>query len=270
MELFFISILVILIAVLLCCIVFVLYAFLDYELFKKLFFPFNHRELVWRCNNIAIVKVDRPYMRNPIFKKMGMNLFQRDFNYNGYVAFKASEIPEEWHGNYKASGLEILNIHGGITYAQINVVDKKKETELYKEMKKAHDMLMEVSKRDEIKFKAGEFPTKAMSYLNESIKLQDSLMDFRRRIGYDWVVFGFDCAHSGDDENPDMGDLNYIIKLTVQMRDQMIEFAKVWNLYMATESDKARAEIIDSVRSKAEIRTEMGLGGLLNLMMGKI
>lgn len=41
----------------------------------------------------------------------------------GYCAIPKAEVPKEWHGDYDADGLGFLNVHGGITYCQMNGAD---------------------------------------------------------------------------------------------------------------------------------------------------
>lgn len=269
MEILLYSLGVFVIATILYMIVVVSYVFTHYEIHKKLFYPFNHPNLVWERENMAIIKGDRAWVRDPAISDFLKSMFKRDFQYCGYVAFKRDQVPEEWHGSYHASGLELLEIHGGITYAEVGLEDKEQEKQIIKESNKLKGMLGEVYEQKK-REKFGEYPKTAMNYFDDLGKIMDLNKEEMKAAGYVWVVFGFDCAHSGDEENEDLGDLNHIIKLTVQMSDQLVEFAKVWNLYMATESDKDRCTILDSVRNKAEMRTEMGFGGMLSLLTGRV
>jgi len=46
--------------------------------------------------------------------------------FNGYVTFRADEIPDAWvQEGYDAPGLQMLNVHGGLTYAEWIDVDTK-------------------------------------------------------------------------------------------------------------------------------------------------
>lgn len=37
----------------------------------------------------------------------------------GYTAFPLASLPESWHGNCDADALQFLDVHGGITYAEV-------------------------------------------------------------------------------------------------------------------------------------------------------
>lgn len=249
-------------------IVVVSYVFVHYEIYKKPFFPFNHPQLIWERDNMAIIKNERDIASLPEgMRETFQRLYKRDFFYCGYVAFKKDQIPEAWHGSFKPPGLELLEIHGGITWAEVIVEEKEKE--IIKETQELRNLLGEVYENKK-KEKLGEFPSTSMKYFEDRQKIVDLYDEQRKMAGYVWVVFGFDCNHYNDEENENLGDLNHLILLTKQMNDQLLEFAKVWNLYMATENDEDRCIILDSVRNKAAIRTEMGLGGMLSMLMGKI
>ena len=265
MEILICCLIVFVVAAILYLIVAVAYVFTYYEIHKKLFFPFNHPGLVWQHENMGIVKSERDFMKDDsIASSFLKRLYKRDYMYCGYVAFRKDVLPEEWHGSYISSGLEMLEIHGGITYADIGVEDKGKEIAAIHETQKLLDILGEAYEDKLTDIDTGN------KYFSERQKIIDLHNERLKESGYRYVVFGFDCAHSGDEENEKLGDLNHVVMLTVQMRDQITEFAKVWNLYMATESKKDKCIILDSVRSKAEIRTELGLGGMLNLITGNV
>ena len=68
------------------------------------FYPFNYeRGEVKTKDRLCVIRVESSY-------KGGY--------FCGYVVFKNDEIPESWIGNYDASGLQYLNVHGGLTYAK--------------------------------------------------------------------------------------------------------------------------------------------------------
>lgn len=83
----------------------------------------------------------------------------------------------------------------------------------------------------------------------------------------DWCVFGFDCAHVDDDENPRLRDQDYVMVLARQMRDQMIAFRDRLDEYRKGNREQ-RAKLIDEVRAKAKEETGFGFGALIGLLSG--
>ena len=83
----------------------------------------------------------------------------------------------------------------------------------------------------------------------------------------DYVVYGFDCAHAGDEANPKLKDINYIFELVDQMEQQILEYAKrheEWRV--ARREDKMR--IMDEIRKTAKLKLELGFGALIGALGG--
>jgi len=80
-------------------------------------------------------------------------------------------------------------------------------------------------------------------------------------------IFGFDCAHSGDDCDPKLRNPEHVMGLAHQMRAQLSAFAARRDEWL-TASREERAAIIDSVSAGAEFKTEPGLAGMLEILMG--
>jgi len=82
-----------------------------------------------------------------------------------------------------------------------------------------------------------------------------------------YVVFGFDCAHSGDEQNQKLQDPEYVMQLTEVMEQQLMDYAKVvqqWRRFNV----KKRAKILDDIRGSAEIKSEYGFGLLIETLCG--
>jgi hypothetical protein len=82
-----------------------------------------------------------------------------------------------------------------------------------------------------------------------------------------FVVFGFDCAHCDDDENPDLKDVSYVMRLAAQMESQLITYAKRIEKWRDANRER-RIEIIESIIREAEVKTELGFGALVGMLGG--
>jgi hypothetical protein len=128
----------------------------------------------------------------------------RGYHLCGYVAIPKVKLPKSWHGNYDGPGLQYLNVHGGLTYAEIR----------------------------------GSY-----------------------------CIFGFDCAHAGDEENEDMYNPEYVMKLTEQMEEQIMSFAAIYPEWYAS-SDEERIAMLQKIRDSAETQEHLGFGALIDMMSG--
>lgn len=124
--------------------------------------------------------------------------------YCGYCAIQKDQIPESWHGDYNADGLQYLRIHGGITYTEVRG---------------------------------------------------------------DYVVFGFDCAHLHDDENPLLQDPEHVMKLAQDMESLLLVYAgKLKENPPINEED--RLAIIDEVNKTSQFENDFGFGAMIELLCG--
>jgi len=83
----------------------------------------------------------------------------------------------------------------------------------------------------------------------------------------DWVIFGFDCAHAGDDKKPKLQKINHVMKLTKQMESQLKEYLKVL-VEWRKASRKKRIEMMDVIRAKGKMESAQGLGIMIGLLSG--
>jgi len=87
----------------------------------------------------------------------------------------------------------------------------------------------------------------------------------------DEVIFGFDCAHLDDDENPDLLDVDYVMGLTKQMEQQLIAYKQHFTRFKRlTKNSKLRGKILDEVRGTATVNCEFGFGTMIGLLAGEI
>ena len=147
----------------------------------------------WNDENLVLSKDNKAVWKHPRFGHLC-----------GYVALRKEQIPEEWWGNYYADALQYLNIHGGITYCEVEG---------------------------------------------------------------NYVVFGFDCAHLDDDKLPALQNPEFVMKLTEQMEQQLLEYAKRIKEWRQSDR-KRRIEIIDEIRNTAEIKMDLGFGAILDMLVG--
>jgi hypothetical protein len=120
----------------------------------------------------------------------------------GYVAIHKSKIPKEWRGWYDADGLQYLDVHGGITYAEVE----------------------------------GQY-----------------------------CIFGLDCAHYGDDENPDMCCPDYVMALVEKMEEQLLAYSKVIKKWRRA-STKKRIEMLEEIRGESS--KSLGMGAMIDMLGG--
>lgn len=83
-------------------------------------------------------------------------------------------------------------------------------------------------------------------------------------------VYGFDCARAGDDERPELKDLERLTKHTEKFCNMLL-LAKNYELrYNRLRSKKRKAKIIDEYREKVGVSEDLGFGDMLNLLCGDI
>lgn len=83
-----------------------------------------------------------------------------------------------------------------------------------------------------------------------------------------WSVFGFDCTHSGDDEISELGDIDYVFRLTATMRQQIIAYRAVIKKWRKAKR-KGRARLLDKViQSAAEMTSTPSFGAMIGMLSG--
>jgi len=83
----------------------------------------------------------------------------------------------------------------------------------------------------------------------------------------DYVVFGFDCAHSGDENIPELKNMEHVLALAQDMKRQILDYASIIDEWR-TADDKKKAEMLDAIREKAKYKHEFGFGALIGIMFG--
>lgn len=194
------------------------------------FYPFNYKNVVAADAVCAVIRDE-----NPMAGYSG---------HCGYCIFTPEEIPVEWHGDYSADGLGLLNVHGGITYCEVNGGDMEGRHAALKALRAEKDARYAASKA------AGEeFVSLWAEYHERSKKLA-------RDFHYSHVVFGFDCCHYGDNNRPWLFDPQHVFKLAHEMRAQIAEHARRITEYREASADR-QSGIIDEIRAAASIKSEL-------------
>jgi hypothetical protein len=83
----------------------------------------------------------------------------------------------------------------------------------------------------------------------------------------DAVVFGFDCAHAGDERRPELRDPQHVLALAKQMGDQLRRYAAVITEWRQATPTR-RAEMLDAIRATAGITEELGFMALIDMLAG--
>lgn len=183
----------------------------------------------------------------------------------GYVTFKKTDIPKDWWGNYGAPGLQELNIHGGITYCKQFKVPNQAKIE-----KEFHDQIDKLYKN--VDRSKGYDHESVSNRIKETNKLYKACNDKLSESAEGYVVFGFDCGHYKDSENPNLKDPNHVMILTEQMDTLLRKFKESYEDYRdaaGVTKSVVRNSIIANVNREADIQCELGFGALLNLLSGE-
>lgn len=233
------------------------------------FYPFTYPHEKWVYKNRCVIKVERKLPPGlPPDVASAMRKLMSESHLNGYVTLPKSKVPKDWWGNTDAPGLNRLAIHGNITYCEIeDVPHQERYFEEYKEALDKH------YKRWENKIGKGGLD-QANLYMKEKIAIKKAYIDKLSQTEVGYVVFGFDCNHHGDAQNPAVHDVNHVMMLTEQMENQLLLFADRYQEYIDAENTPATTEIVQTtiireIRRQAELKTQMGLGGMLDILMGK-
>jgi len=107
----------------------------------------------------------------------------------------------------------------------------------------------------------GNYNADALQYLN----IHGGITFCKKEGNY--IVFGFDCAHSGDETNPKLKDINYVMQLTEQMEEQIMEYKKVikkWRGY----GIKRRCRLLDEITAKGKIKEKASFGKMIDMLSG--
>jgi len=221
---------------------------------KYNFFPFNIRDKKYKKvtykNRCVLVPLEgnKDYLRHLC----------------GYAVFKKTDIPKDWWGNYNAPGLQELNVHGGITYCRQFKVPNQAKIE-----KKFHDQidaLYDISNRETYDHE------KVSKRMKEVKRLEKECNDELSKSDEGYIVFGFDCGHYRDAENPNLKDPNHVMILTEQMDTLLKKFKESYEDYRDADGvtkHVVRKSIMANVNREAEIQCELGFGGLINLLSGE-
>jgi hypothetical protein len=81
------------------------------------------------------------------------------------------------------------------------------------------------------------------------------------------VVFGFDCAHLDDENDLDLQDPAYVMRLTQQMEDQLLAYAAQIEEWRSADRER-RIAMIDVIIKSAQIKTELGFGSMISMLSG--
>lgn len=183
----------------------------------------------------------------------------------GYVAFKKTDIPKDWWGDYNAPGLQKLLVHGGITYCAQHAVPNQKKIE-----KKYEDMIHALYEKENQPIRVeGDAIMQRMHKANQ-LRKEKNLELSKSDEGY--VVFGFDCGHYNDEQNQSLKDPNHVMILTEQMESQLLKFKESYDDYKNAEGvikNVVRKAIMENVHREADINLEPGFGAILEMISGE-
>lgn len=85
----------------------------------------------------------------------------------------------------------------------------------------------------------------------------------------EYFVFGFDCAHAGDDENDNLQDPKYVMLLTKQMEQQLRLLAeRILNGEFRKYGRAQKAKILDEIRDQGSLDVNRGLGHMIGMLSG--
>jgi len=149
-----------------------------------------------------------------------------------------------------------IGIHGGFTFCECfnndEKVNKKHIDRTIKRLKAIKEKTQD-SKGYMDKFKKQQ--KVSLKANNELAKLDNS-----------YVVFGFDCAHLGDDTNSSLRDPKYIMLLTEKMERQLIDYAKIYEKWKKMDR-KQQIKAIEYITGERSMK-ELGFGAMIDMLAG--
>ena len=80
------------------------------------------------------------------------------------------------------------------------------------------------------------------------------------------VVFGFDCAHAGDEGRLDLKDPKIVLEHAITMEKMIRAYAARIDEWRSASKEK-RCEIIDEI-NKMSTETDLGFGAMIDLLCG--
>ncbi len=87
------------------------------------------------------------------------------------------------------------------------------------------------------------------------------------------MVYGFDCAHADDDNNPLLQDLDWLKAECQRMVAAILAAASVESLYLDAKDNPAKADVIDRYHAACqehgiEFNLQDNFGAMINIMFG--
>lgn len=198
------------------------------------FYPYNHKNVVATDGDLCVLRND-----------MG--------RFCGYCSFDPSEVPVEWHGNYNADALQYLAVHGGITYGEVH---GDNDEERYRAINAAKDSVPSPDDDAPLLIRSDYYQKRHEAGDRAALS-----------VPYTRVVFGFDCGHYRDEQNPSLSDHEHVLGLARQMRAQLLAFSKVVVQWRAADRDQ-RIRIMDEIRNSVGQPVELGFGALIGALAG--
>jgi hypothetical protein len=83
-------------------------------------------------------------------------------------------------------------------------------------------------------------------------------------------VYGFDCAHAGDEDRPELKDIDWLTRHTERFCDMLLLARDYESRYKKLKSNKAKAKVIDEYREKVNASEEIGFGAMINVLTGEL
>ena len=89
------------------------------------------------------------------------------------------------------------------------------------------------------------------------------------------MVYGFDCAHSGDDENPERSDIDWLTAECERMAVGIAVAAEFEEAYLLARDGETRAATLDAYHDKmretgAEFVLADNFGAMINVLCGQL
>ena len=83
----------------------------------------------------------------------------------------------------------------------------------------------------------------------------------------DWAVFGFDCSHHNDANNPNCQDPNWVMAQAKQLETLLLAYAERIVEWRQANRER-RIEILEEVNSLGEVSNDLGFGAMLSALFG--
>lgn len=215
---------------------------------------------------------------NPVTIEENVAAFKHpNGHYCGYCVLSNDLVPMQARGTYDAPGMQYLPVHGGITYAEGKVDDRTWKGWFLKPINTflnrcAYFIAFSILRRwydykRKKEMKAGANALEATSPILYFTKYKE-METWVSRYFSTHQVYGFDCNHFDDENNPMCQDAGSVLKHSKEMMFLLLLLFQDYGHFLRSSRDE-QLEILDELREETD-EQDLGLGAMLKALQGQI